>query len=198
MLESSVVIFLVMILFAFKGKSRGALDFRFHFEAFLLTTLIFPFTYQLVKLLLKNFMSISLASGLSLTFNLILLYVVIIELIRIPIKKIENENDKKNGFLGFIYGALKGFLVIALIIMLYAVFQIDKKAPVLVTYHLKHNLVNKVIEKPVEFYRKTGFDIYNWIIFSEVTDISKSEDFREQKMPSYGKEQSWLLDNANK
>jgi len=183
----SIVTLITMLFLGFNGKNRGVINYKFAIEKFVLTLGLMPNLATFAKDKLVAFMPETLAAVLAVILGIVIVF-SLLTLILGKITKIpEYEYTGTDRMLGFFLGMLKGFCVIAFMIMFYGIFFIDTVIPEGVTKHVKENFVNSRMDESIDYYRTTVYSIYVKASGARVEDlyVSKEELLKETEVKNY-------------
>jgi len=175
------VILIVMFMMGISGKSRGVVNYKFALERIVFTLAIMPGIAEFIKSKLTGMVPDVLASIIGVFFGLIIVFTIITfiygKIAHIP----EYEYTSSDRTLGFITGAIRGFVIVCVLIMFYGVSFLDTVLPGAVTMNMKENFANNRIENAVEYYRFSVYKVYKKASSSGVTDLyqGKSELLKE-------------------
>ncbi len=165
------MILIVMFMLGINGKSRGVVNYKFALERIVFTLAIMPKPAELIKGFLADLVPETLAAIIGVVFGLIIVF-MIATIVYGKIAKIpEYEYTSSDLVLGFITGAVRGFVIIMAVIMLYALSFADIVLPKAVTMNVKENIANSAMENSIEYYRYSIFKVYKKASSSGVSDL---------------------------
>ncbi|MCK4980911.1 MAG: CvpA family protein [Candidatus Delongbacteria bacterium] len=178
----SIGILVIIIFMAMVGKGKGVVNYKFTIEKIVLTFLFLPLLANFAKGHLIALIPEMIASIVAVVLSLIIVFLIIGFILGKLAKIPEYEATSGDKFMGFVAGAIKGYVLMALLIMIYGIAFADIVAPGMVTQQMKYNFVNNKIENSIEYYRTTVYSLYRSAKSSDVTSLtSKSDDYYKGK-----------------
>lgn len=183
----SIVAFIAMIFFGFNGKNRGVVNYKFTIEKFVLTLGLMPNLAEFGRNKLVQFMPETLAAVLGVILALFIVFSMLTFVLGKITKIPEYEYTGADKMLGFFVGMLKGFCVIAFLIMFYGISFLDSVSPEFLTKNMKENFVNSRMNESIDYYRTTVYSLYVKSSGASVEDLyaSKAELLKETKVTNY-------------
>jgi len=187
----SIVLILMIVIVAYGGRYTGVMERQVSSESILITILLAPFLMEKIENLLISYeLGETIALIISFLVSTLIFYILTKIILEKIVKMAKHPHQGMDKFLGIFFRALKTYLVIAMFILMYGGFSIDRLVPVeAVNQGIKNNFVNNQIKNTVEFYRDKAFSSYKGVKEAEVTDINKksqwSGDARRKKAADY-------------
>lgn len=182
----SIIILIILLLFGFAGYKKGVSNESFSFEIFLLTLLLFPFTYDLF-LNLSFFINLPyLVQKIIGIFLFLFAYIILKIIVQKIVVFAGHAKSAKDKSCGFVAGISRGFLLFFILITIYATAFLDNFLPQNITDMVKTNFENKIVEKSVEAYRSFGYLIYSKVKSSKITDLYRGSEKAKEEL--YGKQ----------
>ena len=172
----SIAILVVIFFMAMVGKGKGIVNYKFTIEKIILTFLFLPLLANFAKGHLIGFVPEMAASIVSVVLSLVIVFLIIGFVLGKLAKIPEYEATGGDKFMGFVAGIIKGYTLIALLIMLYGISFADIKAPGMVTQLMKSNFINSKIENAIEYYRTSVYSAYSAAKSTDVAELSASSD----------------------
>lgn len=174
----SIVILVVMFFLAMVGKGKGVVNYKFPLEKVIFTLLFLPVFANFAKGHLVSFVPEMAAAIIAAVLGLIIVFIIVGYLLNLITKVPKYEDTGSDRFMGFIAGLIKGYVLFAMIILIYAGAFADIAAPSMITHQIKYNFINNKIENAVEYYRQTIYSVYRSAKSQDVTNLtSKSDDY---------------------
>ena len=182
----SIVILVVMFFLGMVGKGRGVVNYKFTIEKIVLTLLFTPLLANFTKAKLIAFIP-EMAAGIAGVILGLVIVFIIVGLILNKIAKIpEYEDTGSDHSLGFVAGALKGFILMAFLIFMYGISFADIKLPGIATQLMKNNFINGRIENSIEYYRTSIFAAYRSAKSADVGELStNSSEYTDVSIVTY-------------
>lgn len=174
-IASNLVLLIIMIYMADHGRCTGVMNNKSIWISTIISLLIIPFFVEISTALLVLMMPSKVASIISgvISFPVIFILVKVIfnKLAGIP----KYQYDKSDKVFGAIFGVVKGYMIVLSLVMFYAAAFLDVALPPKVTEALKENLVNKMFDSQIDYYRSKTFKIYHNLRSTKVSDINSSD-----------------------
>ncbi len=179
------IILILMFMMGINGKSRGVVNYKFALERIVFTLAIMPGIAEFIKSKLIDVAPELLASIIGVVFSLVIVFGIITfiygKIANIP----EYEYTSSDRTLGFITGAIRGYAIACLLVMLYGISFLDTVLPGAVTMNMKENFANSRIENAVEYYRFPIYRIYKKSSSSGVSDLYQGKSKLLKEDTSY-------------
>ena len=172
----SIAILVVIFFMAMVGKGKGVVNYKFTLEKIVLTLLFLPLLANFAKGHLIAFIPEIIASIVAVILGLIIVFLIIGFILGRIAKVPEYEATSGDKFMGFVAGIIKGYTVMALLIMIYGIAFVDAVIPGMVTQQMKYNFINNKIENSIEYYRTSVYSLYRSAKSTDVTELTSASD----------------------
>jgi len=183
----SIITLILMVFFGFNGKNRGVVNYKFPIEKLALTLGFMPNLGMFIKGKLIPFMPETLATVLGVIAGLGIVFFFLTYILGKITKIPEYEYTGADRTLGFFVGLLKGFCVVALLVMFYGIVHLDTVSPEGLTKQVKNNFVNGRVNESIDYYRSSVYTVYVKMSGASVEDlyVSKAALLAEEKVVGY-------------
>ena len=194
----SIVLVVLIIIVAYGGRFQGVMERPVAAEASFITILLAPMLMDKVE---KQLISFGLGETLAMILSFIISTLIFYILAKIILEKIvkiaKHPHQGMDKFLGMMFKALKAYLVIAMLILLFGGLSLDRLIPIdAVNRGFKENFVNNRIKNVVEFYRYKVYSTYKGVKEAEVTDLNKKSQWAgEARRKTAVDYTSWVVKN---
>jgi len=184
----SIILLVLIVIVAYGGKFSGVMERSVSSESALITILFAPFLMEKIENLLIGFeLGETISLIISFFVSTLIFYILAKLILEKIVKMAKQPHQGMDKFLGVMFRALKTYLVLAIFILFYGGFSIDRLVPVeALNQGFKNNFVNNQIKNTVEYYRYKIYSSYKGVKEAEVTDINKrskwSGDARRKKL----------------
>jgi uncharacterized membrane protein required for colicin V production len=183
----SIITLIIMVFFGFNGKNRGVVNYKFSVEKLALTLGFMPKLGTFIKERLIQFIPETFASILGVLLGFMIVFFILTYILGKITKIPEYEYTGADRTLGFFVGMLKGFCVVALLVILYGVSFLDSVSPEGLTKQMKNNFVNGTMSRSIDYYRTSVYTLYIKSSNASVEDLYVSKDalLAEEKVVGY-------------
>jgi len=196
----SIILIVIIVFVAYGGRYSGVMERPVSSESFFITILFAPILMGKIEKLLIGFeLGETISLILSFFVSTLIFYILAKIILERIIKMAKHPHQGMDKFLGIVFRGLKTYLLLAMFILFYGAFSVDRLVPVkIVNQGVKNNFVNNQIKNTVEYYRYKAYSSYKGVKEAEVTDINKkskwSGDARRKKAADYT---PWTVNAVN-